>query len=35
LGICSLLWVLSSLFVDYPFFTVALHELVRFSDGAS
>jgi hypothetical protein len=32
---CSLLLVLSSLFVDYPFFTVALHEPVRLSDACS
>jgi hypothetical protein len=28
---CSLLLVLKSLFVDHPFFTVALHQPVRFS----
>jgi hypothetical protein len=32
---CSLLLVLSSLFVDHPFFTVALHEPVRFSNAYS
>src|SRR6478672_7476301 len=34
-GHCSLLLVLSSLFVDHPFFTVALHEPVRFSNACS
>jgi hypothetical protein len=32
-GHCSLLLVLSSLFVDHPFFVVALHEAVRFSNA--
>ena len=32
---CSLLLVLSSLFVDHPSFTVALHEPVRFSNVCS
>src|SRR6476646_11094392 len=34
-GHCSLLLPLSSLFVDHPFFTVALHEPVRFSNACS
>src|SRR5258708_10914532 len=32
---CNLLLVLSSLFVDHPSFTVALRELVRFSNSSS
>jgi hypothetical protein len=32
---CSLLLVLSSLFVDHPSLTVALHEPVRFSNSCS
>jgi hypothetical protein len=32
---CSLLLVLSSLFVDHPCFTIALHEPVRFSNACS
>ena len=34
-GHCSLLLVLSSLFVNHPFFTVALHEPERFSNACS
>src|SRR6201987_2180565 len=34
-GHWSLLLVLSSLFVDRPFFTVALHKPVRFSNACS
>ena len=32
---CCLLLVLSSLFVDHPFFTVALHQPVRFSNACN
>jgi hypothetical protein len=34
-GHWSLLLALPQLFVDHPFFTIALHELVRFSNACS
>jgi hypothetical protein len=34
-GHCNLLLVSSSLFVDHPFFSVALHQPVRLSDACS